>query len=192
MKKILATLGMLAFSGFFLVRLVSADGTTYTSNWANPSTGGVWLTPGSCGSQYQLLQNGSGGCQESLTSYMVYPSSTVGIGAVGTQILPNSTLIVLSPSLMAINAALTATPTFSTSTLGPQGGTAWPDGQLLVVESTSTTALELQDNGTLSGSQLFLSGATQGNPQAFVTVSSTRTVMFMYNATNKGWNLIGR
>lgn len=122
--------------------------------------------------------------------YLVPVSSTVVIGAAAAQIVPSSSYIVISPNLLAASSALTGTPTISTATaLG--GQTAYPDGMYLVVSGTSSaTSVQLQDNGTLAGSQLFLGSASNGAAIAFTLVSSTITKTFVYNATNKGWNLI--
>lgn len=122
--------------------------------------------------------------------FLVGTSSVVYIQVAGTQITPLTSYLVLGASLTANDLALTATPTISTSpVLGSQ--TQYADGQWLVVSGTSSvSAIDLQDNGSLSGSQLFLGSATNGVRLPFVAVSSTMTRVFQYNAYNKGWNLI--
>ena len=113
--------------------------------------------------------------------------STVSMTALSTQITPSSNYIVLSPNNVAIGGALTAIPTISTSTLGANGGPAYPDGTFIVVTGTSSvTSLRLQDNATLSGSRLNI-----GTGAAYVTVSSSLTATFVYNAAATSWNYVG-
>jgi hypothetical protein len=110
---------------------------------------------------------------------MLVLGATSATISVSTQILPTSSymnLLTTGPILMA------SLPTISTATT-VGGSTAWADGTMLVLTSTSATnATTLQDNATLAGSRLML-----GNYPTRV-VSSTNTLTFIFNASSVTWN----
>lgn len=125
-------------------------------------------------------------------NYMVPVSSTIAIVAASNTIVPTGSYIVLAPSGIAATA-LTSTPSISTNTVLGTAGSPFPDGMFLTITGTSSvTGIQLQDNGTLAGSRLFLGPAsgTSGTPVTFIIVSSTISHQFSYNASNNGWNLI--
>lgn len=80
------------------------------------------------------------------------------------------------------NITITSLPSIST---GPTVGVdlEFPTGTFLILSSTSTDSVTLQDAGTLSGSQLQLGAATRA-------ISKYKTLMLIYDATDHFWREI--
>lgn len=128
-----------------------------------------------------------------LNGFQLFTSSAIVLNGIGQTITPTVSYLVLSPNSIAPSGLLSGTPTISTSPiLGSQ--TTYQDGTLLYVASTATVPVELQDNGSLSGSQLFLASSSSGTPvtPGYVVLSSSHTLEFMYSAINKGWTLLSK
>lgn len=95
-----------------------------------------------------------------------------------TTILPTDSFNVLQST--GVNITLTSTPTISTSTV--VGGTSpWADGTKLVLTTTGTVTVTLQDNGTLSGSRLHLGAATR-------VVGNDKILTLIYVAAQNFWD----
>lgn len=206
MKNVLKSLGALAVLIGVAFSLQAACGPTDMFCYQSGPYGGTATTVGQLTSGGNLIINGAATLGGALTTagaststitgplnvqkYLVPTSSVVYISAAGTQITPLTSYVVLGASMVAVGLPLTGTPTISTATvLG--GQMQFADGQYLVVSGTSSaTSIVLQDNGTLSGSRLFLGNSQNGNPLTFTVVSSTLTRTFVYNAYNASWNMI--
>lgn len=87
----------------------------------------------------------------------IYTSTTIPI-------MSNYMTLLSSSSKVGENFLMLATPTIATTTVAG-GATAIADGTILILTSTSTAIITLQDNGTLSGSLLELGAATRAISQ---------------------------
>lgn len=78
-----------------------------------------------------------------------------------------------------LNVLVTATPSISTATL--QGGTtSIADGTFLIITSTASQTITLQDEGTLTGSKLQLGASTRA-------ISIYKVLTLIYSAVDGYW-----
>lgn len=102
----------------------------------------------------------------------IYVSSTIPVGS-------NYVLLLSSGGGGGGNLVMTALPAISTTT-SFHGATAIADGTLLVITSTASASITLQDNGTLSGSLLNLGAATRA-------ITSKRILTLIFSKTLGLW-----
>ena len=95
---------------------------------------------------------------------------------------PTSSYIVLLSSSNQSPFKLTSTPTIATTTV-VSGTVGVPDGMKVVLITTSTVEIVLQDNSILSGTQLSLNTST-------TTISSRKSAEFIFNATDSLWHIL--
>ena len=114
----------------------------------------------------ETVSPGSGG-----PTWGLYISSTIPVIS-GFEVLTSS-------SSSAGGILVTSTPSISTRTIAG-AGTIFPSGFVLVLTSTVTTPIVLQDQGTLAGSQLALGAATR-------SISKTKTLTLIWEATIGRW-----
>ncbi len=113
-----------------------------------------------------------------------FASTQVGTGGSQNLGINISTTIPVSSSYEVLlssgaNILLTSTPNISTTTV--VGGTVGiADGTILVISSTGAATISLQDNGTLSGSQLELGAASRA-------ITAKKTLTLIFNAALSSW-----
>lgn len=100
-----------------------------------------------------------------------------GISAT-TTILPTDSFNVLTST--GVSVLMTSKPTISTATI-VGGSTAWADGTKLILTTTGTATITLQDNGTLSGSQLHLASSTR-------VIGADKIITLIYVAAQNFWD----
>lgn len=110
-------------------------------------------------------------------TFEINGSALISGVAATTTILPTDTFNVLNST--GINVTVTSTPSISTATV-VGGSTAWADGTRLVLTTTSTVTVTLQDNGTLSGSRLHLDAASR-------IVGADKILSLIYIAATNFW-----
>lgn len=100
-----------------------------------------------------------------------------GISAT-TTILPTDSFNVLSST--GVSVLMTSKPTISTATI-VGGSTPWADGTKLIITTTGTATITLQDNGTLSGSSLHLGAASR-------IIGADKILTLIYVAAQNFWD----
>lgn len=170
-----AAVGML-YAAQSVERYVSPSGTQIYNldDSGNQTVGGTQTVVGSM----TVTGNNVYAGRTSFTPAAVTVSQTTEIPVASTYIT------LLSSGGFPGNITLTGLPTISTAT-SVGGSTALPNGTLIFLSlgSTATNQITLQGNGALSGTLLMTAGASQ-------VITSSRTVSFMYNATNNKWNQV--
>ena len=110
---------------------------------------------------------------------------TAGIGTSVWGINSSTSIPVISPfevlmsSSPSLGVFITATPSIATRAVAGTGA-IFPSGFILVLTSTVTAGVTLQDAGTLSGSQLALGAATR-------VISKTKTLTLIWEANIARW-----
>lgn len=121
---------------------------------------------------------------EILSGLESYSQSVVGAANSPTQGIYISTVIPVTTAYIILtssggNLTMTSTPSITTNTV--VGGTVGiPNGTYIVLTTTMTNTITLQDQGTLSGSLLALGASTRA-------ISKTKTLSLIFNTALARW-----
>jgi hypothetical protein len=149
------------------------------------TSGGTIGTPGTANALG--TGNASGPQGVAFTGNPSFGESTIGgSGGAVAGIYVSTTIPVIAPFelLQSSGSAIviTSIPSISTRTVSG-GGAPLPEGTFLVLGSSSTASITLQDQGTLAGSQLALGSATR-------VISKTKTLTLIWEGLLGRWEEI--
>jgi hypothetical protein len=118
----------------------------------------------------QVFQEAAVGGPTESTAFSIFASTTIPVISSFETLLSTGSVLV------------TSTPSISTRAVAGTGAIL-PGGTVLVLASTTTYTIVLQDQGTLAGSQLALGAATR-------TISKTKTLTLIWESVLARWEEI--
>jgi sulfur relay (sulfurtransferase) DsrF/TusC family protein len=162
----------------------SASAGSWSLGYATPGTGGVPpATAGTAALTWSQAQPAV-----TMNAPLVFQPTLVGSASGGTTGVYTSTVIPNTSSYAVLissggNLIMAATPAISTTTAA---GLPIANGTYIVLTSTTSTTITLQDNSNLSGSLLKLYNASN------VVVSYQSSVSFIFNTIDGFWHQVAR